>query len=618
MTDKDTSGGNVIRDKSPIAMVDIVEVAPPEDSCSPLPEDATKTSKKRLREVSVEVSTPKDDESIVPVDAKEVEIPPKKNRLQSLGATDIEEAQPPPPTTPPSTNGLRPSTSPPHESKVRQIRRRVKDLSWQEAQRKRSEEGSAGETNPHDEDPDVGEDDSSKSVSARSDSDKEEVERSGGDEPATIEATAGPSAGTFTGSPSRVASPEMPEPAIEAPSRTDVEDKHPEKDITPIVPRVSPDPDACQGKRRRDDGDQNPREPKRISPPPDQEKTEAKTQAVKSTGFMAYASSASPFAASKNAPNVFGSTNPPPTFGTSSIPKPPASSIPSIPSIPSATTPFNSSAPQVSAPVTFGSSGFKAYASAASPFATARPSVTTFGVASTASPTSPSRAVRSKSPGKHVNAFGPYTTRSGKFAATPSRPTKKAKRGSSVNGLDTNDLGTGSGSASGSGDEAGDDEAGSPTSFGDILSAKENQPDVSEDEKKVEYTEQEVMTGEEDERTEYQVRAKLFAMAPPPASGWKERGVGMLKLNVNKKTGRPRLVLRTDGVLRLVLNTSLFKGMNFEIAQDPRYIKFGLIVDKRVVLHTLRLGSVRHAEDLLEQIKAYTPGVSITDSVGEV
>ena len=46
------------------------------------------------------------------------------------------------------------------------------------------------------------------------------------------------------------------------------------------------------------------------------------------------------------------------------------------------------------------------------------------------------------------------------------------------------------------------------------------------------------MTGEEDERTEYQIRAKLFVMGPPPQGGWKERGVGILKLNVNKKTGQ--------------------------------------------------------------------------------
>ena len=49
-------------------------------------------------------------------------------------------------------------------------------------------------------------------------------------------------------------------------------------------------------------------------------------------------------------------------------------------------------------------------------------------------------------------------------------------------------------------------------------------------------------------------------------------------------------VLRTDGVLRLVLNANLFRGMNFEIAQDPRYVKFGIIVNGKVVLHTLRVG----------------------------
>ena len=51
-------------------------------------------------------------------------------------------------------------------------------------------------------------------------------------------------------------------------------------------------------------------------------------------------------------------------------------------------------------------------------------------------------------------------------------------------------MGAGSESASGSGDEAGD-EPGSPTNFGDILRAKENKPDLADDEKKVEYTEQE-------------------------------------------------------------------------------------------------------------------------------
>jgi hypothetical protein len=54
---------------------------------------------------------------------------------------------------------------------------------------------------------------------------------------------------------------------------------------------------------------------------------------------------------------------------------------------------------------------------------------------------------------------------------------------------------TGTGSGSGSGDEAGDEEPGSPTSFGDILSAKENKADLAEEEKKIEFKEQEGMFG---------------------------------------------------------------------------------------------------------------------------
>ena len=47
-----------------------------------------------------------------------------------------------------------------------------------------------------------------------------------------------------------------------------------------------------------------------------------------------------------------------------------------------------------------------------------------------------------------------------------------------------------------------------------------------------------MVTGEEEERTKYQIWAKLFVMGPLPQGRWKEHGVGILKLNVNKKTGQ--------------------------------------------------------------------------------
>ena len=49
---------------------------------------------------------------------------------------------------------------------------------------------------------------------------------------------------------------------------------------------------------------------------------------------------------------------------------------------------------------------------------------------------------------------------------------------------------------------------------------------------------------------------------------WKERGVGMLKLNYpnnyEKSPRPPRLVMRADGVLRVILNIALFNGMSVE------------------------------------------------------
>lgn len=49
-----------------------------------------------------------------------------------------------------------------------------------------------------------------------------------------------------------------------------------------------------------------------------------------------------------------------------------------------------------------------------------------------------------------------------------------------------------------------------------------------------------VHTGEEDEATAYQTRAKLYVMQAD--GGWRERGVGTLKLNVRRSDGKgPRL-----------------------------------------------------------------------------
>jgi len=68
-----------------------------------------------------------------------------------------------------------------------------------------------------------------------------------------------------------------------------------------------------------------------------------------------------------------------------------------------------------------------------------------------------------------------------------------------------------------------------------------------------------VNTGEEGENTVFQVRTKLYVLTQDTPSNqyiYKERGIGVLKLNVSKES-RARLVMRTDGAFRLILNVAL-------------------------------------------------------------
>lgn len=111
-------------------------------------------------------------------------------------------------------------------------------------------------------------------------------------------------------------------------------------------------------------------------------------------------------------------------------------------------------------------------------------------------------------------------------------------------------LGSGSGSAldcsgkeddsSGEGERDGENKAAGRSkavSFGERLRQGKDRSDdeASDEEKKVQLTEQEVHTGEEEEDTVYQVRGKLFTLSAQ--NQWKERGTGMLRLNVRRQDG---------------------------------------------------------------------------------
>lgn len=74
-----------------------------------------------------------------------------------------------------------------------------------------------------------------------------------------------------------------------------------------------------------------------------------------------------------------------------------------------------------------------------------------------------------------------------------------------------------------------------------------------------------VATGEEEERTFFAAKAKLFHFKD---GEWKERGLGTFKLNGQASKDHPgklraRMIMRNDGNMRVMLNSPLFKGMAY-------------------------------------------------------
>ncbi|KAK3352361.1 hypothetical protein B0T25DRAFT_184011 [Lasiosphaeria hispida] len=153
-------------------------------------------------------------------------------------------------------------------------------------------------------------------------------------------------------------------------------------------------------------------------------------------------------------------------------------------------------------------------------------------------------------------------------------------------------------------DSENEDDEGDDTKGGEGESDKEeikdtdkekDEPKAPEDEKKVKLRKIVVDDGEGNEVTLLAVRAKMFLMEK--GVGWKERGAGMLKVNVPRSSiemddfGHPepnsfdasvldddnedescarknvRLIMRQDHTLRVILNTPIVPAMKFQLNQ---------------------------------------------------
>ena len=129
----------------------------------------------------------------------------------------------------------------------------------------------------------------------------------------------------------------------------------------------------------------------------------------------------------------------------------------------------------------------------------------------------------------------------------------------------------------------------SKESFNDKLASTQGTSLAKEhSDQKVTLAPQQTATGEEDEHTVLQIRSKLYILHDKEGN-WKERGIGLFKLNRNSN-GRCRLIMRADGVLRVILNVVLFPKMPVQLAQD-KFIRFSAPNEEHKLEHfTVKVG----------------------------
>ncbi|XP_076639687.1 E3 SUMO-protein ligase RanBP2 isoform X2 [Colletes latitarsis] len=96
----------------------------------------------------------------------------------------------------------------------------------------------------------------------------------------------------------------------------------------------------------------------------------------------------------------------------------------------------------------------------------------------------------------------------------------------------------------------------------------------------------EVKTGEEDEEILYSHRAKLFRYDKSTAE-WKERGLGDIKLLRHNQTGKLRLIMRREQILKLCLNHFILPTMEIKPRDEKTWIWTAADYSEGEIRHTL-------------------------------
>ena len=125
----------------------------------------------------------------------------------------------------------------------------------------------------------------------------------------------------------------------------------------------------------------------------------------------------------------------------------------------------------------------------------------------------------------------------------------------------------------------------------------------------------EQQTGEEDEDLMFKTDGALYEYVSTEedgkAPGWRERGRGEFRINSTKKKDNVRMIMRTRGNFRLILNASMFKGQKFAKMEGGKGVTFPCVnaasENKKMTTYALKMrvaqsSAAQQVDTFLEQI----------------
>jgi Ran-binding protein 1 len=136
----------------------------------------------------------------------------------------------------------------------------------------------------------------------------------------------------------------------------------------------------------------------------------------------------------------------------------------------------------------------------------------------------------------------------------------------------------------------------------------------------VQLTEQQVSSGEEDETTLYEVKAKLYRF-DKERTEWKERGVGQIKILEHKQNEKIRVLMRQNRTLKICANFVVLPGMSLQehAGSEKSWVWHaadfadGELKDE---LFAIRFGSVENAQNFKNAFEDATEKMSKLLGVG--